>query len=167
MKDLYAPWRSPYSKSLATSKEKNKKTECVFCIQCNDTQDAKHFILKRYNHWAVLLNKYPYNAGHLLVVSLEHKKSLNQMSKVARAELIEITALAIPLLETKLDTQGINVGLNLGKASGAGIPGHLHLHILPRWEGDTNFLPALAGTKVISFDLKKMYELLRPAFAKP
>ncbi len=167
MKDLYAPWRSPYSKSLSKSKqEAAQKNECVFCVQCKDTHDAKNFILKRYKHWIVLLNKYPYNAGHLLIVSFEHKKSLDQMPKAARAELLEITALAIPILEKKLETDGINVGLNLGKASGAGIPSHLHLHILPRWSVDTNFLPALADTKVISFDLKEMYALLEPAFKK-
>ena len=165
MKDLYAPWRSPYSKSLTKSKQETaQKNECVFCTQCKDTHDEKNFILKRYKHWAVFLNKYPYNAGHLLIVSLEHKKSLNQLPKAARAELMEITNFAIPILEKKLEAEGINVGLNLGKASGAGIPSHLHLHILPRWSGDTNFLPALAHTKVVSFDLKEMYALLKPAF---
>lgn len=167
MKDLYAPWRSGYSTSSEKTKQENiSADECVFCNQINDTHDENNFILKRYTHCFITLNKYPYNAGHLMVLPLAHKKNLAELSPEARHEIMDVTNHAIIILEKELTAEGINVGLNLGRASGAGIPSHLHMHILPRWIGDTNFLPTLADTKVVSFDLKEIFEILKPAFSK-
>jgi ATP adenylyltransferase len=165
MKDLYAPWRSPYSTSLSGSKkEKVQTSECVFCIPEFTEADKHNFILKRYKYCYVILNKYPYNAGHLMVIPFSHVKDLQSIKPAARHEIIDTSNSCITILEKELNCQGINVGLNLGRASGAGIPSHIHMHILPRWEGDTNFLPTLANTKVISFDLKEIYAKLLPAF---
>jgi ATP adenylyltransferase len=161
MKDLYAPWRNPYSQHHL--KEVDSK-ECVFCSIPEQNNDDHHFLLKRYTHCYVILNKYPYNAGHLLVIPFAHTSNLNELEKEARVELMEISNLCVTLLKSRLDAQGINMGMNIGPASGAGIPNHLHIHILPRWLGDTNFLPTLADTKVISFDLKEMFQLLKPTF---
>lgn len=165
MKNLYAPWRSPYSSSDEIHKDECvSSTDCVFCDIIKQNNDAQNFILKRSDHCVVILNKYPYNAGHLLVIPLEHVKKLNDLSQQALNEIMGVVTLATSIVEKELKSEGINIGLNLGSASGAGIPSHLHWHILPRWNGDTNFLPALANTKVISFDLKQMYELLSPHF---
>lgn len=165
MKDLYAPWRSSYAASTEDAKKENAQTdECTFCSQLKENNDQKNFILKRYQHCFVVLNKYPYNAGHLMVLPLTHEKSLDSLSAQARHEIIDATNFCIQTVEKILKAEGINVGLNLGRAAGAGIPSHLHMHILPRWHGDTNFLPALADIKVVSFDLKEIYELLKPEF---
>ena len=145
-------------------KENAKGDECTFCAQLVENNDQKNFILKRYTHCFVVLNKYPYNAGHLMVLPLMHEKSLDNLSPQARHEIIDATNFCIQTVEKILKTEGINIGLNLGRAAGAGIPSHLHMHILPRWHGDTNFLPALADIKVVSFDLNEIFQMLKPDF---
>jgi ATP adenylyltransferase len=166
MKNLYAPWRSPYAGALTKTKQekKTKSGECVFCMQPQEKRDEKNFIIKRYKYCYAVLNKYPYNAGHLMVIPFAHVKDLQSLEQEARHEIMEVVNTCIQIVYDELKCQGVNVGLNLGNASGAGIPSHIHMHILPRLEGDTNFLPTLANTKVISFDLKEIYELLKPAF---
>lgn len=165
MKKLYAPWRSSYTTSTARTKNENtKKNECVFCSQIKEKKDAKHFILKRTKNSIVMLNLYPYNAGHLLVLPVSHTATLDKLSKEQRAELMELVSQTSSIVTKILGAEGVNVGLNLGKASGAGIPSHLHFHVLPRWIGDTNFLPTLSDTKQISFDLKKIYTQLKKGF---
>ena len=164
MKDLYAPWRSPYSSSDESHKNVNVPTsECVFCISA-EQNDTENFILKRYTHCFAMLNKYPYNAGHLMVIPYAHVKKLTELPQEALQEIMQVLTQSTQIVETHLNAEGINIGVNLGAASGAGIPGHLHWHVLPRWNGDTNFLPALANTKVISFDLNEMYKILKPHF---
>lgn len=164
MKHLYAPWRSEYSQSVAQTKQEHTSEEhCTFCIKLKDDNE-EHFILRRFEHNVVLLNLYPYNAGHLLILPYEHVSTLSELSKAARAELMELTTHSTTILKEILKAHGINIGLNLGRAAGAGIPSHLHMHVLPRFTGDTNFLPILADTKQISFDLKDIYKKLKPSF---
>ena len=160
MKKMYAPWRTDYVKSLGPDKEKNKN-DCVFCQGFSEADDEKHWILKRFKTCALMLNKYPYNAGHLMVLPLEHKPDLISVDKTTRTEMTEVVTQSIELLKATFKPDAFNVGLNLGAASGGGIPSHLHYHVLPRWNGDTNFLPLLADTKVISVDLKKIFEALK------
>ena len=162
MKQLYAPWREQYSSSIAAQGE--QAHSCGFCREFDEHSDDKHFILKRFKHMIVMLNLYPYNAGHLLILPIAHLAHLEELPQEARYELIELTAHSTTIVKKVLGCHGINIGMNLGKAAGAGIPSHLHLHVLPRFTGDTNFLPVLADTKQISFDLKKMYERLKPSF---
>jgi ATP adenylyltransferase len=165
MKHLYAPWRSEYSQSVAQTKQEHATQEnCTFCIQFKDKDDEEHFILRRFEHCIVMLNVYPYNAGHLLILPDQHVALLPELSKATRSELIELVSHSSTILKELLQAHGINIGLNLGKAAGAGIPSHLHFHVLPRYTGDTNFLPTLADTKQISFDLKAIYKKLKPAF---
>ncbi len=165
MKILYAPWRTDYSSSVSDHKyETATETECIFCTQIQENNDTQNFILKRYRHCFAILNKYPYNAGHLMVIPFKHTNSLLGLEAEALHEIMTVIAQATAHAEKALKSEGINIGLNLGKASGAGIPAHLHWHILPRWQGDTNFLPTLANTKVISFDLQEIYEQLKPLF---
>jgi ATP adenylyltransferase len=168
MEKLYCPWRSEYvEKEAHTKNENSSKDVCVFCSQFQESDDRKNLILKRFDSIAIIMNKYPYNAGHLLVLPLEHKSRLSEYSKEIRSELMEAVNLAIETIGKALKKpEGFNVGINLGKASGAGIPAHLHIHVLPRWVGDTNFLPLLGDTKQISFDLFKMYDELKKEFDK-
>lgn len=166
MKNLYAPWRSDYTTSTARTKNENAPSDmCVFCSHKDNPQDdTKNFVLKRYEHVFVMFNKFPYNAGHLLVVPYAHVGSPDLLSKEARGELIEVTSHAMTILKRETGAEGFNCGLNIGKAAGAGIPAHLHMHVLPRFTGDTNFLPTLGETRVISFDLNAMYQHLLKAF---
>ncbi len=165
MDRIYAPWRSAYTSKTARSKKANAtKTECTFCKIISEKKDSKNFILKRFKHNMIMLNRYPYNAGHLLVMPLSHTADLAKLSKSARAELMEILSQGSVLLKKSLQAEGINIGLNQGKAASASIPSHLHFHVLPRWLGDTNFLPTLADTKQISFDLEKIYKQLKKAY---
>jgi ATP adenylyltransferase len=163
MKQLFSPWRSSYTKDKSRSKEEGATSEeCVFCIQLQSNQDAEHFILKRYTYHAIMLNKYPYNAGHLLILPYAHVADLNDLHADAHHELMNLISACTTLLKAELSPDGMNIGLNIGKAAGAGIPAHMHTHVLPRFYGDTNFLPTLAGTKNIPFDLGTLYTKLKP-----
>jgi len=165
MKNLYAPWRSDYADDTGESKKKETSQEkCVFCQQLKANNDKKNFILKRFPSTFVILNKYPYNAGHLLVLPKKHLPTLNDLSKEERAEIIEVINQSIEVVSSTLKNEGLNLGLNLGKAAGAGIPSHLHFHIVPRWQGDSNFMPVTAQTKVISFDMEKIYSQIVEKF---
>lgn len=159
MKHLYAPWRDKYI---------HKKTAaglCIFCFQADAQQDADHFIIKRFAHCFVLLNLYPYNAGHLLVIPYEHHAMLEDLSAAARAEIMEVTTQCNVILKQALGANGINIGLNVGsQVAGGSIPEHLHMHVVPRWLGDTNFLVTIAETKPISFSLPAIYQKLRASF---
>ncbi|MCX5922371.1 MAG: HIT domain-containing protein [Candidatus Dependentiae bacterium] len=164
MNKLYAPWRADYTVEVDGKDHKTPKNTCVFCQNFSESWDEHHFILRRFEHVTVMLNLYPYNAGHLLILPLDHKADLNTLSRDARIELMEVTNHSIEIVKKTLHCHGVNVGLNLGKAAGAGIPSHLHMHVLPRFNGDTNFLPTLAQTKVVSFDLRALFEKLKPEF---
>ncbi len=159
MKHLYAPWRNRYIT------EKNKRA-CIFCnhrdTACNDTNN---FVIKRFNHCLIMLNLFPYNAGHLLIIPYRHTATLAKLTIEERHELMEATNLAMSILKKELKADGFNAGINVGgKASGGSIPGHLHMHVLPRWHGDTSFLTTLAETKQISADLILLYTQLAGAF---
>lgn len=165
MKQLYAPWRDTYSLSVANKESETiSEQHCVFCSHFNDTADENNFILRRFKHCVVMLNRFPYNAGHVLILPKAHVPNLEDLPRDARIELIELATHSTQILKKNLNAAGINVGLNLGRAAGAGIPSHLHMHILPRFVGDTNFLATLADTKAISFDLHKTYKQLKPDF---
>lgn len=162
MENLYAPWRSKYVPQNDNTNKCNSK--CVFCEQFDAKQDDKHFILKRYEHCAVMLNLHPYNAGHLLVLPFEHKASLALLDRAARAELMEVISICNEIVVKALACEAINVGLNLGSAGGGSIPDHLHFHIVPRWASDANFLVIISNTKVISYDLREIFVKLKAFF---
>jgi ATP adenylyltransferase len=165
MKSLYAPWREEYSQSHDPSKRENSPAQkCVFCSIIKATNDDENFILKRTMSSLIILNKYPYNAGHILVIPYSHARELTSLDACQRAELMELMNESLIHINNALQPEGINIGLNLGSAAGAGIPSHLHFHVLPRWNGDTNFLPTLATTKVVSFNLQEIFEKLKPLF---
>lgn len=161
MEYLYAPWRGTYTGSSYTKHD----GESPFTRILNAEADAEHFILTRLTHTAIILNQYPYNPGHLMVIPYLQVGSLDQLSTAARYELMEATTASVRLLQNTIGNPGTNVGLNIGdKSSGGSILHHLHMHIIPRWHGDTSFLPLMAETKVLSEDLQTVYNTLRPVF---
>jgi ATP adenylyltransferase len=165
MKKLYAPWRSKYTQRIQNNIENNQT--CIFCTLLTSTHDEENFILHRSEHTVIALNKYPYNPGHILVVPYTHTPTLTTLNLEIRTELMENCTFALHILESTLKNHGCNIGINIGKAAGAGIPEHIHMHVLPRFLGDTNFLPTLADTKQISIDLHDMYRTLVAAFKHP
>jgi len=165
MNYLFAPWRSEYTQDTGDAKtEQITEKDCIFCNQIKKNNDKKYLILGRFTYNFVILNHFPYNAGHLLIMPFEHKPYLHNITKKARTELMELTNKSITIIMNTLKAHGANVGINFGKIAGAGIPSHFHLHVLPRWSGDTNFLPTLCDTKQISFDLCTIYKQLKPSF---
>ena len=147
MDNLWAPWRSKYIYS-------RKKKKCVFC-------DPKDYVLEKTRCSFSMLNIYPYNNGHVMVAPLRHVKSLEYLKAEELVDLMDLVVKTKKVLDKKIKPHGYNIGLNIGKASGAGFAGHIHKHIVPRWTGDTNFMPAASGTKVISESLDAMYKIYR------
>jgi ATP adenylyltransferase len=139
---------------------------CVFCAHLTEDDDARSHILWRGRKVFVILNAFPYNTGHLMVAPLEHVGDLNELDADARAEMIETASGSTAIIREVMGAEGFNVGINLGAAAGAGIPGHLHMHVVPRWSGDTNFMPVVGGTKVLPEMLADTDDKLRPHFKR-
>jgi len=156
-KILYSPWRLDYILS-----EKDKK--CIFCIKPQKNDDSKHFILYRSQTCFVIMNIYPYNNGHLMVVPNRHVSSLSQLTEEEISDLFNTVRLSETVLMENYSPEGINIGLNLGKAAGAGIDEHLHVHILPRWFGDSNFMTTIGEVRVIPESFERAYIRLKEQF---
>ncbi|MCM2282049.1 MAG: HIT domain-containing protein [Bdellovibrionaceae bacterium] len=137
---------------------------CVFCLAANQGPKFESLCLYRGKTAMVVLNKYPYNNGHILVLPLRHTGDLTDLTKEEHTEIHDLLREVVRILRQVYEPAGFNVGLNLGAAAGAGIPDHLHYHVVPRWRGDTNFFPLLAGTKVVVETLEQTYERLLPSF---
>src|SRR4030067_2445986 len=154
MHKLWAPWRENF---IWGKKEKG----CIFCNRLKAKKDSDNYILRRGKTCFVILNLYPYNTGHLMVVPNRHAANLEDLSDQEAQELMTLSAKSVAALRSALTPEGFNLGMNLGCTAGAGIADHLHLHIVPRWSGDTNFMPVLAETKVLSLGLKTLYAKLK------
>jgi ATP adenylyltransferase len=157
MDQLWAPWRLAY---VAQAKSSGGDDECFVCKGLAQTDDRASLIAQRGRRAVVLLNRFPYNNGHLLVAPQAHKAHLRDLDD---AEIIEIQQTLTRLTDVLSDIvhpDGFNIGLNLGRVAGAGLPGHIHWHIVPRWNGDTNFMPVLADVRVIAQSLESLYDLL-------
>jgi ATP adenylyltransferase len=157
MEYLWAPWRQAYITAVKTPAENEP---CFICAGLAAEDDRANLIVQRTPWSVVLLNRYPYNNGHLLIAPRAHKGQLSELSPEELLETMETLRRMIGLLDPLLHPQGYNIGLNLGRVAGAGLPGHLHWHLVPRWSGDTNFMSLLADTRVISQSLQELYELL-------
>lgn len=153
MERLWAPWRMEYLMS-------DKPDGCIFCEKAAEDNDRKNLILLRSKASFVMMNAYPYNNGHLIIAPYTHAATLAGLGPDERCDLIETLARAERVIERAFRPQGMNMGINLGHCAGAGVPGHVHVHILPRWEGDTNFMPVLGETRVIPELLTQTYERL-------
>src|SRR5215469_6069574 len=157
---LWAPWRYAYLRSLGSGPK-----ACIFCLgRLSPAAMRKHLVLFESPDVLVMLNKYPYNNGHLLVATRDHVASPELLTRPGRAAMAEAVAASIKLLRQILRPQGFNVGTNLGSAAGAGIADHIHWHVVPRWSGDNNFTSVLASTRVLSQSLDNSYRQLRPIF---
>jgi ATP adenylyltransferase len=157
MDQLWAPWRLAY---IANPPKPHEDPGCFLCRGLAAHDDRAHLIALRTARSAVVLNRFPYNNGHLLVVPLAHKGTLAELDADELLDLQETLRRMIGVLDEAMTPDGYNVGLNLGRVAGAGLPGHLHWHIVPRWNGDTNFMPVLADVKVIPQALDALYDLL-------
>ncbi len=158
MEKIWAPWRSEY-----VSKIVKKSKECIFCKMVKEKKDKKNYIFRRTEHCFSVLNIYPYNNGHVLIVPNRHVNDLSKLKRPEREVLFDLLEETKACLENVLKPAGYNIGINLGRAAGAGFPKHLHVHLVPRWFGDANFMPVTGNTKIISDSLKSLYEKLKNA----
>jgi ATP adenylyltransferase len=157
---IWAPWRLPYVKDAA----KDKDEECIFCTKPAADDDVANFIVHRGERCFVILNTFPYTNGHLMVAPYEHTSALQDLDAETIAEMMGLSQQAMRRLEEAYSPNGYNVGFNQGRIAGAGFEGHIHMHIVPRWGGDTNFMPVLADTRVMPQALDQTYEALRGGF---
>src|SRR5438477_2360106 len=157
MQQLWAPWRLAY---VATAKPPADDDPCFICRGLDGQDDRGNLIVLRTPRSVVLLNRFPYNNGHLLVAPRAHKGRLDELTPEELLETMETLRRMVGVLDELMHPDGYNIGLNLGRAAGAGLPGHLHWHVVPRWDGDTNFMPVLADVKVIAQALDALYDLL-------
>ena len=158
MQQLWAPWRLQYIL------EGEVEEGCIFCTKPKDDKDRDNLILFRSKHAFTIMNLFPYNNAHLMVVPYQHARDLNGLEDDVLSELINLTKKSQNILKQVFAAQGFNIGINVGKVAGAGIDEHMHIHIVPRWAGDSNFMPVLADTKVIPQHIWAAYDLLLPFF---
>ena len=157
MERLWTPWRMEFVGAGPSS-------GCFLCEKAGERRDADNLILHRGPQAFVLLNLYPYNSGHLMVAPFVHSGDLAALSTETSTEVWRLTERAVAALSAEYRPEGFNVGMNLGRVAGAGVPDHLHVHVVPRWNGDTNFMPVTAETKVLPESLDQTYRRLRPHF---
>lgn len=163
MERMFSPWRMEYIRGAASG---GKGSRCIFCVGEGDREDPESMVLGIYPNTVALCNRYPYNNGHVLVAPRRHVADLSLLSKEEQAELISLVALGMKELSEEYAPHGFNVGMNVGQAAGAGIEDHLHLHIVPRWGGDTNFMTAAQTTRVLPESLPETYARLSSRFGR-
>lgn len=154
---LYSPWRLEYIKS-------KKAKECIFCLPESREEDANHLVLHRSEHSFVIMNMYPYNNGHLMVVPKRHTSNLTDLSDPERNDLFCLVQKTVSIIKKYYNPEGLNIGMNIGKAAGAGIDEHIHVHIVPRWSGDVNFMTSVGATRVIPEKFEQAYQKLKEQF---
>ena len=157
MDRLWAPWRMEY---IDSAKDTEKSDQCIFCYAL-ESEDIDAQVLERRATCFALMNKYPYNNGHLMVAPNKHIASLESMTRDELADLLELVRDMQAVLDAVTQPHGYNVGINMGRVAGAGVPGHIHIHIVPRWNGDMNFMPVIGDTKVIPQALTDTYNILK------
>tara|TARA_Y100001968_G_C19414452_1_gene748230 strand:- start:901 stop:1389 length:489 start_codon:yes stop_codon:yes gene_type:complete len=157
MNKLWAPWRIDY---INTPKSK----ECIFCEKNQSSDDLESLVLYRGNEFFILMNLYPYTNGHIMISPFMHTSDTNDISSKGNEEVMTLANHSMNILNKTINAQGYNFGANIGKAGGAGIEEHLHYHIVPRWSGDTNFMPVIGNTKVMIEGLQDTWKKLKPHF---
>ncbi len=159
---LWAGWRSEYIDSIDTAPHLDG---CLFCGRLAMADEAEALVLERGATTFTLMNAYPYTSGHVMVSPVRHVASITELDADEAAALMHATQRAAAALDAVYRPEGLNVGANIGRAAGAGVPGHLHVHVLPRWSGDTNFMTAVAEARVLPESLRQSYDKLRSALA--
>jgi ATP adenylyltransferase len=159
---IWAPWRLEYVKDAS----KDNESECIFCagVEEGPEHDSENLIVERGERCFVILNKYPYTNGHLMVAPYKHVATLQELDTETVGELMSLAQRGIAALEASYSPHGYNVGFNQGRVAGAGVEYHIHVHVVPRWGGDTNFMPVLGDTRVMNQTLEDSYETVRRAF---
>jgi ATP adenylyltransferase len=160
MDKLWAPWRMKYISAVVGKKQDG----CIFCDKPQEAEDRQNLILYRGKNAFVICNAFPYNNGHLMVVPYKHTSSMDELDDATALETWKLLALCRRALSKAFNPDGFNIGINLGRVAGAGIDTHLHVHIVPRWNGDCNFMPVIGDTKVISQSLEDAYDALAGGF---
>lgn len=158
MNQLWSPWRMEYINN------NNKEEGCVFCNAQSMEDGAENLIAYRGKFSYVILNRFPYTSGHLMVIPFQHVSSLEELNPDTRAEMMELTSRCTTVLKDIYGPQGFNVGVNIGEAAGAGVLGHVHIHIVPRWKGDTNFMSSIGGIRVLPEALEDTYQRVKNGF---
>ncbi|MBN2537777.1 HIT domain-containing protein [candidate division WOR-3 bacterium] len=161
MKRLWAPWRGEYIRT-AVDQCRSGMRQCFFCRLLAENDDEANLVLVRGRGVFVVMNRYPYNNGHLMVAPNRHVGDYERLTATEHAEIARLVRASIRALRLAMKPHGYNIGMNLGRAAGAGVIDHLHVHVVPRWNGDANFMPTLAGTKVIGEHLHDTWRALRP-----
>ncbi|WP_457590790.1 HIT family protein [Geoglobus sp.] len=159
MERIFAPWRIRYIMSP-------KHEGCIFCDFPKENRDEERLIVYRGEKCFVMMNNYPYNPGHVMVAPYRHVGSLEKLDESEALEIMKLSQRAVKVIRETMDPDGFNLGINLGKVAGAGIEDHIHLHIVPRWNGDTNFMPVIADVKIIPEAVEETYKKLRSGFEK-
>jgi ATP adenylyltransferase len=157
---IWAPWRLEYVKDAS----KDSADECIFCAKPADDDDAGNLIVHRGERCFVILNLFPYTNGHLMIAPYDHVDSIAKLDAETVTEMMALSQRAVDVLDTAFEPHGYNVGFNQGRVAGAGVEHHIHMHVVPRWGGDTNFMPVLADTRVMPQTPDQTYELLRGTF---
>lgn len=166
METLWAPWRSSYLSEATAREEKKLEVACVFCEAVANSDDAARFVIHRGKTAFVILNLYPYNNGHMLIIPYQHVSKLDLLPMETRVEMMELINKAQLVLQSVYKPHGINIGNNTGQAAGAGIAEHLHFHVLPRWTADANFMTTVANSRVIPESLEESWKKIREAWEK-
>jgi ATP adenylyltransferase len=163
MERLWTPWRRAFIEGATT----NTATACFLCAKPAEHDDRANLILWRGERAYVLLNLYPYNSGHLMIAPYVHTGDLARLDASIAQDMMVLTQRSVGILQQAYRPEGFNIGMNLGKPAGAGVPDHLHTHVVPRWTGDTNFMPIVAETKVLPETLDQTYARLAPLYQRP
>ncbi|UCD64809.1 MAG: HIT domain-containing protein [Candidatus Zixiibacteriota bacterium] len=158
-KTIWAPWRANF---ILAEKEKG----CIFCKRLKMKDSIRNLILYRGELAFVILNKFPYNSGHSLIVPNRHVGRIEKLTQAESIEFFDLTRRTVAVIKKVLKPSSLNLGMNLGRVSGAGIPGHVHMHVVPRWHGDTNFMPVIGETNVVSVPLEPVYRALKKEFGR-
>jgi len=156
MDRLWRPWRLGYVSNI----ERSRDEECIFCSKPSEEDDVETLILHRGEAAYIIMNLYPYNTGHVMVAPYRHIGAVEELTPSEMSEIMELTTLAVKAIKQEMKPQGFNLGMNLGKAAGAGFADHLHMHIVPRWQGDTNFMPIVGKSKVMPETVEDSYRRL-------
>ncbi len=153
MKILWAPWRASYVEKPGEN--------CIFCKKVRENKDEENLIILRGQRSFIMLNRYPYNTGHLMIAPYRHVADIEDLTEDEAVEIFKLLRESIKAVKKAFKPDGFNIGVNLGRAAGAGVEGHIHIHAVPRWLGDTNFMPVTANTKVMPISLEEAYERIK------